>query len=122
MRLSTCTGMAAAVGLLAGCATTPQPPSGIVRADLAVQRAEVGEAGQYARQELRLAQQKLASAREAASLGDQVTAQQLAEEALVSAQLALAEADSRRTEQMVEENLQGGQTLQQQATRREGMQ
>lgn len=113
MRVSLCASMSAAVTLLAGCAYNV-PQTDLVRADLAIDQAEVEEAGQYAPRQLSEAQQKLQQARDASYAGNYTAAQNLAQEALASAQLARVEADRVRIEQLVEATLRDIDTQQQQ--------
>lgn len=118
MRVSLCASMAAAVTLLAGCAPN-MSQNDLVRADLAIEQAEVEEASQYAPQQLREAQRKLQQARDASFAGEYEAAEQLAEEALVAAQLARVAADRARIEQLVETALRDIEADRQQQEQRE---
>lgn len=122
MRVSLCASTSAAITmLLAGCAHQMPQSMDLVRADLAIEQAELQEAGQYAPAQLSEAQLKLQRAREAAAVGNRAAAAQLAEEALVAAQLAQVEADRARIEQLVEMVIRDSEARRQQQARREGL-
>ncbi len=92
--------------LAAGCATSPpQPPTKELQAaESAIVGAERTGAAQYAAQELRIAREKLATARDAQRQGHMALAKRAAEQAQVDAELgtartqaALARADTNKT-------------------------
>ena len=81
--------------LLAASCSSQRPPVDVLSAaDLAVRQAEASKAPQSAPLDLRLAQEKLSSARQAMDKDDYEKARRMAEEALVDAQLAQAKAES----------------------------
>lgn len=86
-----------------GCASEKKPTANLANADLAVQRAREANAINYAPLELRLAEDKLNSARSAADREEYKEARRLADEALADAQAAEAKATSERTRQMAGE-------------------
>jgi hypothetical protein len=80
--------------LAAGCSSERPPVDALSAADLAVRQAEASKAPQSAPLDLRLAHEKLSSARQAMDKDDYEKARRMAEEALVDAQLAQAKAES----------------------------
>lgn len=83
-----------ALAAIAGCSSERPPVDALSAADLAVRQAETSKAPQSAPLELRLAHEKLDSARQAMDKDDYEKARRMAEEALVDAQLAQAKAES----------------------------
>lgn len=118
MHISTCGGLAVALTLLAGCATTPPPPrTDIAQAEVAIDQAVTNDAAQYAPLSLKEARDKLDQANSAYAREDYGAANRLAEQALVNGQLALAETQSARAEELVQENLRSVQTLREELQR-----
>ena len=73
---------------LNGCSYTPMPRAQMAMAEIAVQHANTLETIDNATEELHIAMDKVASARQALNKQDYVRAEQLAEQAVLDAQLA----------------------------------
>jgi hypothetical protein len=93
------------VGALAAAScASPPPRDAIAQADEAISRAKAEDAAQHAPLALRKAEDKLASAKEAARDDDHYgKSRRLAEQAEVDAQLALAEAQRAKAEKSQQE-------------------
>ena len=97
MRNVLCVTIAIVFGLVLGCASKGLIPSeNLRRAEAAIQSAQSTEARTFAPLELRLAEDKLAEAKNAVGREDYDEGRRLADEALVNAQLAEKKADSER--------------------------
>lgn len=81
---------AALLALLSACATTPPDPSILDNARNAIEQAESAQAEEYAPIELRYANERLASARQALENERPDDAPRLADQAEIEAQLAVA--------------------------------
>ncbi|WP_376691461.1 DUF4398 domain-containing protein [Wenzhouxiangella sp. EGI_FJ10409] len=81
---------AALLALLSACATTPPDPSILDNARNAIEQAESAQAEEYAPIELRYANERLASARQALENERPDDARRLADQAEIEAQLAVA--------------------------------
>jgi hypothetical protein len=91
--------LVAAALAVGGCAATRPPTAKVSNAEVAVKRAEEGDAGQHAPLELRVAREKLDKARRAMGDEEYEQARRLADEASVDAQLAEARARSAKAKQ-----------------------
>ena len=93
------------VMMLSACASVETTPirNTIANAEQAISEAERMEAHQHAPLELRLAEEKVAKARNALEEKEYQRADWLADEALADAQLATAKTRSAKTENMVSE-------------------
>lgn len=101
-------GVALALGLLAGCATTPPPSQQMAVSRAAVESARAAGGNQYAPVELQQAMTKLDAAEQAMAREDYAEARTLAEQAEVDARLASAKANStkaQRASAAVEEDI-----------------
>jgi cobalamin biosynthesis protein CobD/CbiB len=107
------------VMLLSACASVETTPirNTIANAELAISEAERLAAHQHAPLELRLAREKVESARAALEQEEYQRADWLAEEALAEAQLAQAKARSIRTEMIIGELRDSVDTLEQETQR-----
>jgi hypothetical protein len=107
------------VFLFSACATVETTPirNTIANAELAISEAERMAAHQHAPLELRLAREKVASARSALEEEEYQRADWLAEEALAEAQLAQAKARSARTETIISELRESVDTLERETLR-----
>lgn len=100
--------LALALGLLAGCATTPAPTQQMAVSRAAVENARAAGGNQYAPVELQRAMNKLDAAEKAMAREDYVEAEKLAQQAEVDARLASAKAQSakaQRASAAVEEDI-----------------
>ena len=88
---------------LASCASVPPPTDWIREAELATAEADHAEAQVYAPLELRLAREKLASAKQANADGDRIQARRFAEAALVDAELATLKSQTAKRKRGVAE-------------------
>ena len=93
--------------MMIACASTSREPAQqhISNAQLTISQAEQSNARQYAPLDLRLANEKLADARDAFNNENYEKANNLAEEALVNAKLAASKSDTAKTRETVQ-NLQ----------------
>ena len=92
------------LGLSFGCATKGKDVAeDFNRATTAIQTARTAEAMSYAPLDLRIAEDKLAEARDAVGREDYDEGRRLADEALVNAQLAEKKADSERAKRAAQE-------------------
>jgi len=95
------TGMALTAVLVAtvlgGCASAPVPVEDMAVAEAAVQRASTATTRESAAPELKVAVDKLASARSALAAGDRNAARQWAQQATLDAQVAELRAQSVRS-------------------------
>jgi hypothetical protein len=89
-RLRIAVGLAAAVLILAACASTPPPTASLTAARSAITNAEKADAGHYAAPELGEAREKLRAADHAVEEKQMDGAQRLAEESRADAELASA--------------------------------
>ena len=83
--------------VLGGCASTPVPVEDMAVAEAAVQRASTATTRESAAPELKVAVDKLASARSALAAGDRSAARQWAQQATLDAQVAELRAQSVRS-------------------------
>lgn len=105
-------GLAGAILLAAGCASTPVAPTqSLDAAKVAITNAERANAGRYAGAELGEARQKLALADDAAEKEDMLEAEQLAEEARVEAELATARTEAAKAVAVNKEMGRGADAL-----------
>ena len=103
---------AAAMLLLAGCASTPPPEAELAAAEVALEEAVEAEAASHAPTLLQQAQEKLARARGAVEAERYVEARRLAEQAAVDAQLAEAHARAEIATSHLREVQEGVEDLQ----------
>ncbi len=90
--------VAAMIGAVAGCASSPVPNEKLALAQASVQRAEQAGAPQAAPVEMATARDKLTRAQAAAADHKPIPATQLAEQANIDAQLAEAIAERSKSE------------------------
>lgn len=111
-------GAAAAAAALIACQTPRRPIEAVAKADAAIEQADLGAAAEHAPLELRLAREKLETAK--ARLRDEryTDARRLAEQALVDVQLAEVKAESETARETAQELREGIQTIENEA--REG--
>jgi len=83
--------------VLGGCASAPVPVEDMAVAEAAVQRASTATTRESAAPELKVAVDKLASARSALAAGDRNAARQWAQQATLDAQVAELRAQSVRS-------------------------
>ena len=106
---------------LAGCATTPEPPTQALQAaESAIASAEQARVADYASAELRQAREKLAAARTAVRDEEMVKARYLAEESRVHADLASAKAEEIKAKAVNDEMQKSIETLKQEMRRVSG--
>lgn len=101
----------------AGCSTVAPPKDSIAAAELAVKEASKSKAPEYSPLELRMATDKLDSAKRAMENKKYVDARRLAEEALVDAQTAEAKAASESARRAASDLRQNLETLRREAER-----
>jgi hypothetical protein len=109
--------IAAAVWVVAGCASTPIPNEKIAVAKASVQRAEQSGAPEFAPVELAAARDKLTRAEKAAADREAQPATMLAEQANADAQLAEATAMQQRSHKAATEFDASMQALRQESMR-----
>jgi Domain of unknown function (DUF4398) len=102
---------------VAGCSTVASPKDSIAAADLAVKGASKSKAPEYSPLELRMATDKLDSAKRAMDRKEYTQARRLAEEALVDAQAAEAKASSEDARRAASDLRQSLETLRREAQR-----
>jgi hypothetical protein len=106
---------------LAGCASTPQPPTlDLQAAEQAIASAERARVADYASVELSEARDKLAAARNAVQEENMVKAQRLAQQARADAELASARAEVAKARVVNEQMQKGTDTLKQEMQRKTG--
>lgn len=103
---------------LAACASTPVSNEPMAVAEAVVQRANSTSTSADAASELRIANDKLASARVAVAAKDYERATQLAEQAEVDAQVALLRAESERSRKAAQESQDAARVLAEEITRK----
>ncbi len=99
--------------LLGACASERGARANIANADMAIQRAQQANAGNYAPLELRLAEEKLQQARSASDRDKKKEARRLADEAVADAQTAEAKSRATQTAQIEQQMRQSVGTLRQ---------
>lgn len=110
---------ASALGLtLGGCASAPVPNEQMAVAEAAVARASTTSTSESAPTELRVANEKLASARAALGAGERETARRLAEQATLDAQVAELHAQARRSRQAALESQDAARVLREETHRK----
>lgn len=110
--------LAVAMGLLAGCASTPPPPTAeLGSAQQAISNAEQARASQDAPLELTRAREKLHAANNAASNEDMESAERLARESRVLAELAAAKAEMVGARRVNEEIVKATEMLEEEMRR-----
>jgi len=108
--------------LLAGCASTPQPPTQALQAaELAITSAEQARVADYASLDLNNARQKLVAANSAVDARQMELALQLAEQSRVNAELASAKAEMMKARDINEEMQKSIDTLKQEMQRNTGV-
>ena len=105
---------------VSGCAGTPPPVDDISTAEMALNRALEAEAEQHSPLPLRVAREKLDSAKQAMNDGEYEQARRLAEQAQVEAQLAEAQARSQVARKQAQEIQTTIDTLRQEAGKAAG--
>lgn len=111
----------AALLLLGGCASTPQPPtSALQAAEQAIASAEKARVADYALVELSAARDKLSAARSAVQEEKMVLARRLAQQARADAELASARAEVAKARVVNEQMQQGTDTLKLEMQRKTG--
>jgi Domain of unknown function (DUF4398) len=118
-----CTAAAiAGVLVLSACATAPQPPTQALQAaESAIASAEQDRVADFASGELRIARDKLASARTEVINENMVKAQYLAEESRVHAELAAAQAEEIKAKAVNDDMQKSIDTLKQEMQRSSGV-
>ncbi|MEX2352862.1 MAG: DUF4398 domain-containing protein [Gammaproteobacteria bacterium] len=108
--------------LLAGCASTPQPPTRALQAaELAITTAEQARVADYASAELNQARTRLADARLAVQDEEMDTALYLAEQSRAGAELASARAELIKAKAVNDEMEKSIDTLKQEMQRNTGV-
>lgn len=111
-RLYIASGLAGALLLIAGCASTPMAPTAaLTEAKVAIQAAQQDDAGHYASAELDEARQKLILANKAVVSEDMILAERLAGESTLMARLASARTEATKAEAVNEEISRGTKAL-----------
>lgn len=110
--------LAVALVALAGCASTPPPTEKLAVAEAAVQRANTTSTSESSAVELKVATNKLASARQAMASKDYELAGRLAEEAAVDAQVAELRSQSARSRQAAQESRDASRVLSEEINRK----
>jgi len=111
----------AALVLINGCASTPQPPtSDLQAAEQAIASAERARVADYASVELSEARDKLSGARSAVQQEKMVQAQRLAQQAKADAELASAKAEVAKSRLVNEQMQKGTDTLKMEMQRKTG--
>jgi Domain of unknown function (DUF4398) len=101
-----------AIGALAGCATTPPPPTvAMTRAETSVEQADQAGARRYDPGTLDTSKEKMAASRNEAQKGNKLAANQLAEQAELDAELAAATARSASAKKAADEVKASTETL-----------
>jgi len=111
----------AALALINGCASTPQPPTAELQAaEQAISNAERARVADYASVELSEARDKLSAARRAVQQEKMVQAQRLAQQAKADAELASAKAEVAKSRVVNEQMQKGTDTLKMEMQRKTG--
>lgn len=111
----------AALTLISGCASTPQPPTAELQAaEQAISNAERASVADYASIELSGARDKLSAARSAVQQEKMVQAQRLAQQAKADAELASAKAEVAKSRVVNEQMQKGTDTLKMEMQRKTG--
>lgn len=103
---------------LAGCASTPAPTEQLAVAEAAVQRANTTTTSESSAVELKVATNKLASARQAMAAKDYELAARLAEQAEVDAQVAELRSQAARSRQAAQEARDASRVLSEEINRK----
>lgn len=103
---------------LGGCASTPAPNEQLAVAEAAVQRANTTSTSESSAVELKVATNKLASAREAMAAKDYELATRLAEQAEVDAQVAEMRAQAARSRQAAQQAMDASRVLREEINRK----
>jgi len=103
---------------LGGCASTPVPVEDLAVAEAAVQRASTATTRETAAPELKVAVDKLASARSALAAGDRTAARQWAQQATLDAQVAELRAQSARSTKAANESEAAAAVLREEINRK----
>lgn len=104
---------------LAGCASTPPPPNEqMAVAEAAVARASTTSTSEGAPGSLRIAVDKLASARAALAAGDREQARRLAEQTELDAQVAELRAQTLRSRKAAQESEDAARVLREEINRK----
>ena len=110
--------LAAALLAIGGCASTPIPNEQLAVAEAAVQRASTSSTSANAAAELKIATNKLASARQAVASKDYELARQLAEQAEVDAEVADLRAQAARSRLAAQESEDALRVLREETNRK----
>jgi hypothetical protein len=110
--------LAAGLVVLGGCASTPAPTEQIAVAEAAVQRASTTSTSDNAAAELKVATNKLASARQAMASKDYELARRLAEQAEVDAEVADLRAQAARSRLAAQESQDASRVLLEETNRK----
>jgi hypothetical protein len=102
---------------VSACSSARPPLESLSTAELAVRRADDRKTAQYAPLELRIAREKLDSAKQAMDAQDYDRARRLAEQALVDAQLAEVKASSESAHQAAQQIRRSIEALRREAER-----
>ena len=108
----------AALLLLGACASPPVPKEELAVAEASVKQASTAATGEGAPLELRVATDKLASARAAVASGDMVRARQLAEQTELDARVAELHAQTTRSRKAAEESQNAARALSEELERK----
>jgi hypothetical protein len=114
-------GVATALLILAGCASTPDAPTDSLRAaEMAIAQAETARVADYAAPEIGAARQLLTAAHDAVADEEMALAWRLAEQSRVNAELAYAKAEAAKAAAINEEMQKGIDALKQEMQRNSG--
>jgi hypothetical protein len=111
--------LALAMGLIAGCASTPVPDDEISVSKHAVESAVSAGGSEFAPIELKTAQDKLTAAEKAVENDDNLKALHLAQAAEVDAKLAEHKALAAKAEKSLKESREGQRVLQEEIQRQQ---
>ncbi len=112
---------ASALVALAGCASTPKPPSEALQAaELAIGHAEQARIESDTSPELREARVKLSEARSAVEREEMIEAERLAQQSRAAAELAFAKAEARKAAEVNADMKKSTDALEVEMKRNEG--
>jgi len=104
--------------VLGGCASTPAPVEQMAVAEAAVARANTTGTSENSAVELKVATNKLASAREAMASKDYDVARRLAEQAELDAEVAALQSQAARSRQAAQESRDASRALSEEISRK----
>ena len=104
--------------VISGCGPKMMPPHDkISNAEMAISRARDANANVYAPLDLKLAEDKIANAKKAMSIGDNQTAAMQADEALIDAQTAEAKSKAEKAKELSQKMQENIDSLRQELER-----